>query len=69
MVVVPPGLLVNVQVPEEGNPLNTTLPVVTLQVGCEMVPTTGVVGVGGWALITAFVDVGESHVNPPPVTM
>ena len=32
-VVVPPGDLVKVQVPEAGKPLNTTLPVATLQVG------------------------------------
>ena len=30
---VPPGLRVRVQVPEEGNPLIPTLPVVTAQVG------------------------------------
>ena len=41
LVVFPPGLRVNVQVPEEGNPLKTTLPVETLQVGCVMVPTVG----------------------------
>lgn len=39
-VVVPPGSLVIVQEPE-GNPLSKTLPVVTRQVGCVIVPTVG----------------------------
>ena len=47
VVVTPPGVLVNVQVPDDGNPLNTTLPVETLHVGCVMVPTVGGVGVAG----------------------
>ncbi len=33
VVVVPPGFLVKVQVPEAGKPLNTKLPVTTVQVG------------------------------------
>ena len=33
VVVVPPGVLVKVQVPVAGKPLNITLPVPTLQVG------------------------------------
>ncbi len=33
VVVVPPGVLVIVQVPVDGNPFNTTLPVATEQVG------------------------------------
>ena len=32
-VVVPPGFLVKVQVPEAGNPFRTTLPVATVQEG------------------------------------
>ena len=32
-VVVPPGFLVRVQVPEAGKPLNATLPAATVQVG------------------------------------
>ena len=47
VVVVPPGVRVNVQVPVDGKPLNITLPVDTAQVGCVMVPTTGTEGVGG----------------------
>ncbi len=31
--VVPPGLLVTVQIPVPGNPFKTTLPVATVQVG------------------------------------
>lgn len=45
VVVTAPGVRVNVQVPEEGNPLSTTLPVATSQVGWVMVPTTGGAGV------------------------
>ena len=39
-----PGLMA--QLPE-GKPLNTTLPVDTMQVGCVMVPTIGADGVTG----------------------
>ena len=39
-----PGLMV--QLPE-GKPLNTTLPVDTVHVGCVMVPTIGADGVTG----------------------
>ena len=61
VVVFPPGLRVNVQVPEEGNPLSTTLPVATLQVGCVMAPTVGAVGVAGCALMTTFDEDAETH--------
>jgi len=44
VVVIPPGFLVNVQVPDEGKLLNTTLPVDKVQVGCVMVPTDGATG-------------------------
>ena len=47
LVVAPPGLRVRVQLPEEGSPLSTTLPVATLHVGWVIVPTTGVPGVTG----------------------
>jgi hypothetical protein len=33
VVIVPPGVLVNVQVPDDGKPLKSTLPVGTVQVG------------------------------------
>ena len=39
------GLLVNVHVPDDGKPFNTTLPVATLQEGWVMVPTVGADGV------------------------
>ena len=44
MVVVPPGVLVNVHVPVAGKLLKITLPVGTAHVGWVMVPTAGVVG-------------------------
>ena len=47
VVVTAPGVLVNVHVPDDGNPLNTTLPVATLHLGCVMVTTVGGVGVAG----------------------
>ena len=59
---IPPGDLVNVQVPDDGNPFNTTLPVATLHVGCVIVPGVGAVGVTGWALITILDDDAETHV-------
>ncbi|MCX6223866.1 MAG: hypothetical protein NTV01_03825, partial [Bacteroidia bacterium] len=52
--VVPPGVLVNVQVPLPGKPDKSTLPVARAQVGCVMVPTAGAVGVTGCVLITTF---------------
>ena len=62
MTVVPPGFLVTVQVPEEGNPLNATLPVPTLQVGCVTKPVTGAEGARGGAGITTSSDkVAETH--------
>jgi len=60
-VVVPPGDLVNVQVPDEGNPLNATLPVAMAQLGCVIVPTIGAEGNGGTASITTFADEGDGH--------
>jgi hypothetical protein len=62
VVVVPPGLLVNVHVPAAGRLLNTTLPVPTLQVGCVIVPTVGALGVAGWVLITTLAD--EDEIQP-----
>ena len=43
VVVVPPGVLVNVHVPDAGNPFKITLPVERIQLGCVMFPTTGAV--------------------------
>ena len=61
VVVVPPGDLVRVQVPVEGNPDKTTLPVATLQVGWVMVPRVGADGAEGWALMTTLADASEIH--------
>lgn len=46
-VAIPPGDLVNVQVPEAGNPLNCTLPLESEHFEGVIVPTTGAEGVGG----------------------
>ena len=46
-VVTEPGVLVNVQLPLDGNPLSNTLPVASVHIGWVMVPTTGAVGVTG----------------------
>ena len=56
VVVTPPGVRVNVQVPLDGKPLSTTLPVDTVHVGCVTVPITGAVGVVGWVLMITFAD-------------
>jgi hypothetical protein len=61
VVVVPPGVLVNVQVPVAGKPFNTTLPVATSHVGCVMVPTAGADGVDGLESITTSADAAEVH--------
>lgn len=44
LVVIPPGERVIVHVPLDGNPLRTTLPVATVQVGLVIVPTVGAEG-------------------------
>ena len=59
VVVVPPGVLVKVQLPVAGKPLNNTLPVATEQVGWVIVPTIGAVGVAGWVVITTLVDADD----------
>jgi hypothetical protein len=56
-----PGVLVKVQVPLDGNPLNTTLPVAVAHVGCVMVPTMGAVGALGAALMTILEELDETH--------
>lgn len=63
LVVTPPGLRVSVQVPPEGKPFSTTLPVPTEQVGWVMVPITGAAGVTGCPLITTSVE--EDDIQPP----
>ena len=61
VVVVPPGVLVKVHVPEAGKPFNTTLPLAIAQVGWVMVPTVGAVGDNGWAVITTLAEAGETQ--------
>jgi len=61
VVIILPGVLINVQAPEAGRPFKTTLPVGTLSVGCVIVPIAGAVGVGGCAFITALPDTIEVH--------
>lgn len=53
-----PGLIV--QLPA-GNPLNTTLPVASVQVGWVMVPATGAVGVPGCEFINTLAEANEVH--------
>ena len=47
----PPGVLVRVQVPDEGRPLSNTLPVAEVHVGCVTEPSMGADGVTGCGLI------------------
>ena len=63
----PPGVAVTVHVPLAGKPLKDTSPVAITQVGCVILPITGIVGVNGCALITTFVVEVELHV--PSFTM
>jgi hypothetical protein len=61
VVVVPPGVFVNVQVPVAGKPFNTTLPVDITHVGCVMVPVIGAEGEPGAVLMTTLPDAAEIH--------
>jgi len=61
VLVIPPGVLVNVQVPPPGKLFNTTLPVGTGHVGCVLVPTVGADGEAGTALMTILADESEVH--------
>ena len=62
VVVVPPGVLVNVHVPTDGKPLISTLAVDTLQLGWVIVPAIGADGSAGCASITISAE--ESEVQP-----
>ena len=55
VIIIPPGVLVNVQVPVTGKPFKTTIPVATVGVGCVIVPTVGAVSMSDWALIVTIV--------------
>ena len=61
VVVILPGLRVNVHVPLDGKPFTVTLPVETLQVGCIVVLTEGAVGALGAALIMTLSEAEEVH--------
>lgn len=61
VVVIVPGYLVNVHVPEEGRPRRMTLPVATVHVGGVIVPTDGGDGIGGWELITSSPEGVDIH--------
>ena len=51
--VIAPGFIVHAP---EGKPLNATLPVGVVQVGCVIDPTTGADGAPGTVLITISAD-------------
>lgn len=53
---VKPFEAVTVQFPLAGKPLNCTLPVARVHVGCVMVPIVGAVGVTGWVINTAALE-------------
>jgi hypothetical protein len=53
-----PGLIV--QLPK-GKPLNSTLPVAVMHVGCVIIPVIGAEGVNGCELIIIFADATELH--------
>jgi hypothetical protein len=57
----PSGILVIVQVPSDGNPFKTTLPVDIMQVGCVIVPMTGADGEDDDVGITTSADAGDIH--------
>jgi hypothetical protein len=54
--VVPPGVLVNVQVPVAGKPFKTTFPVAEAHVGWVIVPIVGTAGNAGGALMTILAE-------------
>jgi hypothetical protein len=58
--VIVPGIPVTVH-ESDGKPLSATDPVVTVQVGCVMVPVVGLAGVTGAVLITTFAEAAELH--------
>ena len=58
--VIDPGLIV--QVPVDGKPFNTTLPVgIPHEDGCVIAPAIGAVGADGGALITTSADAFDIH--------
>ena len=69
VVVTPPGILVTVHVPDDGKPLNVTLPVANTHVGCVIVPTTGALGVAGCAFTVTLDDAPDVHAPNVAVTV
>ena len=61
VVIIPPGLLVNVQFPDEGKPFKTTLPVATSHVGCVIVPIVGAPCGSGCISVSRFADEADAH--------
>jgi hypothetical protein len=59
--VLPPGVLVIVQVPVAGRPLKATLPVATAHVGWVIVPVTGGDIDAGCEFITTLPDGAETQ--------
>ena len=68
VVVTPPGVLVNIHVPDDGKLFNTTLPVGSVHVGRVIVPTVGG-DCTGCALITTLADAAEVHPVAVSVTV
>jgi hypothetical protein len=60
---VPEGFPFTVHVPEAGSPLRTTEPVGLEQVGCVTVPSIGVVGAPGAALMVTEAVAGDVQVE------
>jgi len=56
-----PGYLITVQEPDDGNPVNVTLPVDNVHVGGKIAPIKGAAGIGGCVFITTFPDGNEIH--------
>ena len=52
-----------------GKPLNPTVAVAVEQLGCVIVPTTGAVGVIGWAWIATLIEAAEVHPEEARVTV
>lgn len=57
--VILPGVLVRVHVPDEGRLLRVMVPVATVHVGWIVLPATGATGVTGCSLIVTPVDAAE----------
>lgn len=61
--VIVPVKLDKVQVPVAGKLLNITFPVGNSQVGCVILPGTGIAGIDRFALMVTLADTSEMH--PP----